>query len=85
MKNVGFIGIGKLGMACAEVMATKHNVTGYDIYPKTSDKIRISDNLRGAVAGQDIIFIACKRHTMLDMVVPNLLHIYPMWTLTIPQ
>jgi UDPglucose 6-dehydrogenase len=56
--NVGFIGIGKLGMACAEVMATKHNVTGYDIYPKTSDKIKISDNLRGAVAGQDIIFIA---------------------------
>jgi UDPglucose 6-dehydrogenase len=58
MKNVGFIGIGKLGMACAEVMATKHNVTGYDIYPKSSDKIRISDNLRGAVSGQDIIFIA---------------------------
>ena len=56
--NIGFIGIGQLGMACAEVMATKHNVTGYDIYPKTSDKIRISDNLRGAVAGQDIIFIA---------------------------
>ena len=56
--NIGFIGVGKLGMACAEVMATKHNVTGYDIYPKSSDKIRISDNLRGAVAGQDIIFIA---------------------------
>jgi UDPglucose 6-dehydrogenase len=56
--NIGFIGIGKLGMACAEVMATQHTVTGYDIYPKTSDKIRISDNLRGAVAGQDIIFIA---------------------------
>jgi UDPglucose 6-dehydrogenase len=56
--NIGFIGIGKLGMACAEVMATQHTVTGYDIYPKTSDKIRISDNLRGAVAGQDIVFIA---------------------------
>ena len=56
--NIGFIGIGKLGMACAEVMATKHNVTGYDIYPKTSDKIRISDSLRGAVTGQDIVFIA---------------------------
>jgi len=56
--NIGFIGIGKLGMTCAEVMATQHTVTGYDIYPKTSDKIRISDNLRGAVAGQDIIFIA---------------------------
>ena len=56
--NVGFIGVGKLGMACAEVMATQHNVTGYDIYPKTSDKIRISKDLQGAVVGQDIIFIA---------------------------
>ena len=56
--NVGFIGIGKLGMACAEVMASKHNVTGYDIYQKTSDKIKISDSLYGAVVNQDIIFIA---------------------------
>jgi len=56
--KIGFIGIGKLGMACAEVMATKHDVTGYDIYPKTSNKIKISDNLRGAVVDQDIIFIA---------------------------
>lgn len=56
--NVGFIGIGKLGMACAEVMASKHNVTGYDIYQKTSDRIKISDSLYGAVVNQDIIFIA---------------------------
>jgi len=56
--KIGFIGIGKLGMACAEVMATQHEVTGYDIYPKTSTKIKISDNLRGAVVNQDIIFIA---------------------------
>ena len=56
--KIGFIGIGKLGMSCAEVMATQHEVTGYDIYPRKSDKIRISDNLRGAVVDQDIIFIA---------------------------
>ena len=56
--KIGFIGIGKLGMACAEVMATRHEVTGYDIYPRKSNKIRISDNLRGAVVDQDIIFIA---------------------------
>jgi UDPglucose 6-dehydrogenase len=56
--NVGFIGIGKLGMACAEVMATQHNVTGYDIYPKTSDKIKIAPELKDAVIGKDIIFIA---------------------------
>jgi UDPglucose 6-dehydrogenase len=56
--KVGFIGIGKLGMACAEVMATKHDVTGYDIYPKTSDKIKIAADLKDAVLGQDIIFVA---------------------------
>ena len=56
--KVGFIGIGKLGMACAEVMSTEHQVTGYDIYPQKSDKIRISDNLRGAVVNQDIVFVA---------------------------
>ena len=56
--KIGFIGIGKLGLPCAEAMAEKHEVTGYDIYPRTSDKITISDSLRGAVVGQDIIFVA---------------------------
>lgn len=56
--NVGFIGLGKLGMPCAEVLAKKYSVTGYDIYSKKSDKIIISDNLRGAVVGQDIVFVA---------------------------
>jgi UDPglucose 6-dehydrogenase len=56
--NVGFIGLGKLGMPCAETMAEKYSVTGYDIYPRHSDKIKISDNLRGAVAGKDVIFVA---------------------------
>lgn len=56
--KVGFIGIGKLGLACAEVMSTKHDVTGYDIYPKQSDKIKIASNLQDAVTDKDIIFIA---------------------------
>jgi UDPglucose 6-dehydrogenase len=58
MKKVGFIGIGKLGMPCAESMAIHYEVTGYDIYPKHSDVIKISDNLRGAVTGKDIVFVA---------------------------
>ena len=56
--NVGFIGVGKLGMACAETMATKHNVTGYDNYPVQSDKITIASNLQEAVEGKELIFIA---------------------------
>ena len=56
--NVGFIGCGKLGMACAETMASRHNVTGYDIYPVKSDKITIAPTLQEAVEGKDLIFIA---------------------------
>lgn len=56
--NVGFIGCGKLGMACAETMASKHDVTGYDIYPVKSDKITIASTLQEAVEGKDLIFIA---------------------------
>jgi UDPglucose 6-dehydrogenase len=58
LKTVGFIGIGKLGLACAEVMSQSYAVTGYDIYPRTSDKIAISDTLEGAVKGKDVIFVA---------------------------
>ena len=35
--KIGFIGVGKLGKAAAEVMAEKHEVVGYDItevYPE---------------------------------------------------
>ena len=59
MKKIGFVGIGKLGLACATVMAQAgHEVTGYDIYPRTSDKIKVAPNLKEAVEGKDIIFIA---------------------------
>jgi UDPglucose 6-dehydrogenase len=56
--NVGFIGIGKLGMACAETMASKHAVTGYDIYPRESSKIKIAAKLEDAVLGKELVFIA---------------------------
>jgi len=58
LKTVGFVGIGKLGLPCAESMAQKYDVTGYDIYSKKSDKIKISDNLEGACKNKDVIFVA---------------------------
>lgn len=57
-KKIGFIGLGKLGLTCAEAMAKEYNVVGYDIYPRTSDKITISDTLKGAVQDAEIIFVA---------------------------
>jgi len=56
--QIGFIGLGKLGLPCAEAMATQYSVTGYDIYDRTSDTIKISSTLEGAVKGKDIVFVA---------------------------
>jgi len=57
--KVGFIGLGKLGMPCAEAMADKgFNVTGYDIVPKNSDKITIKETIKELVEDRDIVFVA---------------------------
>ena len=57
MKNIGFIGLGKLGLDCAEVMATKHTVRGYDIYPRTSDLVKVC-SIEETVNESEWIFIA---------------------------
>lgn len=56
--EVGFIGLGKLGLPCAEAISKVYSVTGYDIYSKASDKIKIAATLSDAVIGKDLIFIA---------------------------
>lgn len=55
--NIGFIGLGKLGLDCAEVFAEKHTVRGYDIYPRTSDSVKVCD-IKETVNASDWIFIA---------------------------
>jgi UDPglucose 6-dehydrogenase len=57
MKKIGFIGIGKLGLDCAEVMAEKHEVRGYDIYPRVSDSVKVCD-ISELVDKSEWIFIA---------------------------
>ena len=57
MSKVGFIGIGKLGLDCAEVFAEKHEVRGYDIYPRTSDTVKVCD-IEELVNESEWIFIA---------------------------
>ena len=57
--DIGFIGIGKLGMPCAEAMAEGgHNVSGYDVALRTSDKIDVVSTIEKCVQGKDIVFIA---------------------------
>ena len=55
--KVGFIGIGKLGLDCAEVMAEKHEVRGYDIVPRSSNTVRVCD-IAELVTESEWIFIA---------------------------
>jgi UDPglucose 6-dehydrogenase len=57
MEKIGFIGIGKLGLDCAEVMAEKHEVRGYDIYPRSSDLVKVCD-IKELVNESEWIFIA---------------------------
>lgn len=56
--KVGFIGLGKLGMPCAEAMAEHYLVTGYDIYSRSSNKIKIVNSLQAAVQDKDVVFVA---------------------------
>jgi UDPglucose 6-dehydrogenase len=57
--KIGFIGLGKLGMPCAEAIADKgFDVCGYDIAHKTSNKIAIKDSIKELVQDRDIVFVA---------------------------
>ena len=56
--KIGFIGLGKLGMPCAEVMAEQYEVYGYDILPKQSETITICPSIQMLCDASDVIFIA---------------------------
>jgi UDPglucose 6-dehydrogenase len=57
MKNIGFIGLGKLGLECAEVFAEHYNVRGYDLYPRASDTVKVCD-IAQVIKNSDWIFVA---------------------------
>jgi UDPglucose 6-dehydrogenase len=57
--KIGFIGLGKLGMPCAEAIADKgHNVTGFDVTHVSSNKINVVSSIRDCIKDTDIVFIA---------------------------
>ena len=57
MNKVGFIGLGKLGMDCAEVFAEHYDTCGYDIYPRSSDLVKVL-TAQETIERSDWIFIA---------------------------
>jgi UDPglucose 6-dehydrogenase len=56
--RIGFVGLGKLGLDCAEVMAEKYTVHGYDIYPRTSDSVKVCATPQEMINNSDWIFVA---------------------------
>ncbi len=56
-KQIGFIGLGKLGMDCAEVFAEHYTVHGFDIQHRTSKSVQVC-SLEETVNNSEWIFIA---------------------------
>ena len=57
MSPIGFIGLGKLGLDCAEVFAQHYQVFGHDIYPRVSDSVQVC-SAETTVKNSEWIFIA---------------------------
>ncbi len=58
-EKIGFIGLGKLGMPCAEAIRKKgFDVAGYDIKQKSSDLVEIRDSIEDLCRDRDIVFVA---------------------------
>jgi len=56
--KVGFIGLGKLGLPCAEAIAGKgFDVTGYDT-SSMSTNLRLKETIKDLVSDRDIVFVA---------------------------
>ena len=58
MTKVAMIGVGKLGQACAEVMAESYPLVGYDVSPRQPKNFPMVDSMKEAVEYANIIFIA---------------------------
>jgi len=57
--KIGFIGLGKLGMPCAEVIAKKgHSVLGYDVAKVDSDYVIVEETIKEVAEAADIVFVS---------------------------
>ncbi len=56
--RLGMIGVGKLGLPCAEVMAEQHHVEGFDVVPVRPLNFAMVDTLSQVCADKEIIFVA---------------------------
>ncbi len=58
-EKIGFIGLGKLGMPCAEAIRKKgFHVAGYDIADRRSDLVEMRESIEDLCRDRDIVFVA---------------------------
>ena len=58
-EKIGFVGLGKLGMPCAEAIRKKgFHVAGYDIADRGSELVEIRDSIEDLCKDRDIVFVA---------------------------
>ncbi len=58
-EKIGFIGLGKLGMPCAETIRKKgFHVAGYDVAEKRSELIEMRESIEDLCRDRDIVFVA---------------------------
>ena len=58
-KKIGFIGLGKLGLPCAEAMSKKgFDVLVYDVKSVSSNLIQVVASIEEVCIDRDIIFVA---------------------------
>ena len=57
--RISFIGLGKLGMPCAEALAKKGytDIAGYDVLQKHSDLVDIKSSLADAIKNRDVVSV----------------------------
>lgn len=59
MKTIGFIGIGKLGLPCAEEIANAgYQVYGYDVVNKNTNLVNQVESIKDLVTNSNIVFIS---------------------------
>lgn len=57
--KIAMIGLGKLGLPCAEVMAEYYDVSGYDIANvEPTMTVAVKPSIKESVLGRDLIFVA---------------------------
>ena len=71
--KIGFIGTGKLGMPCAEAIASKgHNVTGYDVALCNSHQVTMMSTIKDQTIQrcsllQDSVITKIKRQNLSSL------------------